>query len=117
VMIPDYMDLMYEGMIWTEYQAQMDKVIEQINVENDEFWGDRNNFKFRVSIDSFDTQSDIPDSGDRIIRATFQMKISAYLIPERALKNMKIASTQGKEFTKQLRVIFTEIVDSVKNLP
>jgi hypothetical protein len=113
IMIPDYMDLTYEGVIWTEFQTQMDKVIEQINVENDEFWGERNNFKFRVSIDQFDTQSDLPKEGDRVVKTGFQMKVSAYLIPERLIRNMKLASTTQKEYTVKKVVVFTEVVDSL----
>jgi hypothetical protein len=114
IMIPDYMDLTYEGLIWTEFQSQMDKVIEQLNVENFEFWGERNNFKFRVSIDSFDSNSDLPAVGDRVIRTAFQMKVAAYLIPERLIRNMKLASTTQKAYTAKKVVVFTEVVDSLK---
>jgi len=115
IMIPDYMDLHYEGMMWTEYQTQMDKMIEQINVENDDFWGDRNNFKFRVSIEAFESQNELPADQDRVIRTEFTMKVSAYLIPERVVKNMKIAPTSQDTFTKKKLVVFTEVVNDLKS--
>lgn len=116
VIIPDYMDISYEGIIWTEYQAQMDKVIETINVENDEFWGERNNFKFRVSINSYQSQNRLPVGQDRVVRTEFRMKVSAYLIPDRMLKNMKVAATSQEVFTAKKLVTFVEFTNSVENI-
>ena len=117
VMVPDYMELTYEVILWTEYQEQMDGLIEQINVESEDFWGKRNNFKFRVAINEFVAQSDLPANQDRIIRTTFQMKVSAYLIPERMIKNFKMVSTSEKSYTAKKVVAFTEIVNNLKNTP
>lgn len=117
VMIPDYMELTYEVVLWTEYQEQMDRLIEQINIEAEEFWGKRNNFKFRVNINEFVSQADLPASQDRIIRTTFQMKVNAYLIPERMVKNFKLISTSEKTYTAKKMVAFTEVVNNLKNSP
>jgi len=117
VMIPDYMELTYEVVLWTEYQEQMDRLIEQINIEAEEFWGKRNNFKFRVNINEFVSQADLPASGDRVIRTTFQMKVNAYLIPERMVKNFKLMSTSEKTYTAKKVVAFTEVVNNLKNTP
>jgi hypothetical protein len=117
IMIPDYMDLSYEVILWTEYQQQMDELIEQINVEAEEFWGVRNNYKFRVSINEFVSQSDLPVDSDRIIRTTFQMKVSAYLLPERAIKNFNLSSTTTEYFTAKKKIFFTEAVNNINNIP
>lgn len=117
VMIPDYMELTYEVLLWTSTQAQMDMLIEQINVEAEEFWGHRNNFKFRVSIKEFVSQSDLPASSDRVIRTTFQMKVSAYLVPERMVTNFKLGSTARQSYTVKKIVTFSEVVNNLKNSP
>ena len=117
VMIPDYMELTYEVVLWTEYQEQMDMLIEQINVEAEEFWGKRNNFKFRVNINEFVSQSDLPVSTDRIIRTTFQMRVFAYLLPERMTKNFKLVGTSEKFYTAKKLVTMTEVVNNLKNSP
>jgi hypothetical protein len=116
VIVPDYMDLSYEIVMWTEYQSQMDTLIEQINVENYEFWGPRNNFKFRVSIDSFDSQNNLPATSERLVRTEFQMKVSAYLIPERYVKNFKLASTNQKAFSPKKIVIREEVVSDITKI-
>ncbi len=38
---PDYYEFTYKCMIWTEYMEQMNRVIEQVSFEDDEYWGDR----------------------------------------------------------------------------
>jgi hypothetical protein len=109
VIIPDYMDLTYDVIMWTEYQQQMDTLIEQINVENHEFWGNRNAFKFAISIEEFQGNNELPPSGDRVVRTRFQMNVQAYLLPEKVIQNFKLASTNKEEFTKK-KIIVTETI-------
>ena len=99
VIIPDYVDLTYEVLLWTEYQEQMNSLLEQINVENDEWWGLRNQYKFRVRIDDYNNQNELPAENQRYVRTTFNMKVSAYLIPERMVKNFAPASTNWKRYS------------------
>lgn len=115
IMIPDYMDIDYEVVMWTELQAQMDSLIEQINVENYEFWGNRNNYKFRVTIDAFQTQNELPPTQDRIIRTQFNMKVAAYLVPERVVKNFKLSSSSHTGFTAKKIVVKETMVDRIEN--
>jgi hypothetical protein len=115
IMIPDYVDLSYEVVMWSEYQAQMDKLIEQINVENQEYWGERNDFKFRVSIEQFDGQNELPATADRVVRTQFTMRVSGYLLPERVVKNFKLANPNQETFTAKKVVAFTEVVSDLKN--
>lgn len=110
VMVPDYIDLTYEVLLWTNYQEQMDSLIEQINIEADDYWGEKNNYKFKVSIDEFQNTSELPASQDRVVRTSFTMKISAYLIPERLVSNFKLASTNFKTYTSKKIVVFNEII-------
>ena len=109
VMIPDYVDLTYEVFLWTEFEEQMSDLVGQITVENDEYWGQRNDFKFRIKIDEFSSLSDLDSSSDRVIRTQFSMKVGAYLIPERVIQKFKMVSTNQKSYTSKKTVIFTEI--------
>jgi hypothetical protein len=116
LVIPDYVDLTYEVIIWTGYQSQMDQIVEQINVEADEYWGDRNQHKFRVQIEEFISQSELPTQTDRVIRMAFDMKISAYIIPERMVKNFKLASTNLSQYSVKKIVEFGEDTSIVPKL-
>lgn len=107
VLVPDYMDLTYEVIIWTAMQVHMDQIIEQINFSAEQYWGDRNNYKFRVMIEDYSGVSQLPTTEDRMIRSEFQMKIGAYLLPAQAVKNFKYQSTNVRSYTPK-QIIFQE---------
>jgi hypothetical protein len=110
IIIPDYVDLQYEFMVWTEYEEQMSDLIGQLQMEADDFWGVRNGFKFRVKIDKFDSQSDLDATQDRVIRTQFSMKVSAYLIPDRMVQKYHISPTTQKMYTAKKVIVMTETV-------
>jgi hypothetical protein len=109
IIIPDYVTISYDVVLWTEYEQQMSDLVGQIQVEGDEYWGTRNGFKFRVRIDGFDSQTDLEATQDRVVRTTFSMKVSAYLVPERMVKNFKLSPTTRKTYTAKKIVVMTEV--------
>lgn len=114
VMVPDYMDLEYNMVLWADQQEQLDAMIEQINVEADEFWGERNDFKFRVSIDGFSSVGDLPTDGDRVVRSQAKMVIKAYLLPAKVLRNYTMAPTQQVHYGAKKTVMFFEIAGHIQ---
>lgn len=106
--VPDYVDITYQIILWTPYQEQLNKIIEQFHVENEEYWGNRNNYKFRVKIESYSLDGDLPTDKERVIKSGFDMKVSAYLVPERMVKNFNLKTTDTKEFTAKKMVIIME---------
>jgi hypothetical protein len=113
-MLPDYYDITYEAMVWTEYMEQMNKIIENISFESHEYWGDRNNYKFLTTIDNFQQTTDLPSNNNRLVRNSFNVEVRAYLLPEYALdKNGNRISTSRLEFSPKKVVFKTEVI---KNL-
>lgn len=82
IVIPDYVTISYEVMIWTDFTEHMNKIVEAFQYATDEYWGDKEGFKFRVRIDNFDNQSEVGEGSQRIVRTTFTMAVNAYLLPE-----------------------------------
>ena len=82
IVIPDYVTLTYEVIIWTDFTEHMNKVVEAFQYATDEYWGDKSGFKFRVKIDSFDNTTEISEGSQRIVRTNFTMAVNAYLLPE-----------------------------------
>jgi len=82
VKVPDYIDVSYEVMAWTDYVEQMNDLIELINYESDNYWGNRGDFKFKVTIDNYNIETDLPAEGDRIVKTGFNFSVKAYLLPE-----------------------------------
>jgi len=87
VIIPDYVKLTYDVIVWTEYVAQQNKIIEDINYNANSYWGDKNSFKFLAMMDSFTTENSLEQGVDRSIRANFSMTLNGYIIPDNVQKD------------------------------
>lgn len=107
ITMPDYVTLTYEVMIWTDFTEHMNKIVEAFQWATDEHWGDRDGFKFKVKIDSFDNTSEVGDSAKRIVRTNFTMIVNAYLLPEK----FNNEPTTKKAFTIKKVVWDTDIVN------
>lgn len=107
--VPDYYEIQYEGLIWTEYMQQMNKVVENISFESDEFWGERNQYKFRTIIKSFEPINELPTNSDRVVRVRFDMTVYAYLLPESMLdEGLNRGLLTRKRYGVKKVVTFTE---------
>ena len=108
VIIPDYVKLTYEIIVWTEYVAHQNKIIEDINYNANSYWGDTNSFKFL-------TENNLEQGVDRAIKATFQINLNGYIIPDNVQKDA--TDFASKTFTaKQLTTtefVFNDIDNPV----
>jgi len=108
--LPDYYEITYRCMIWTEYMEQMNSLVENISFETDQYWGETNNYKFRTSVKSFEPMTELPITEDRVVRTQFDMSVYAYLLPETALDRQNTRSlTTNRRFSIKKVVTFTEI--------
>jgi hypothetical protein len=82
IVIPDYVNITYEVIVWTDFTEHMNKIVEAFQYATDEYWGDKGGFKFRVKIDSFDNTTEVSEGSQRIVRTNFTMAVYAYLLPE-----------------------------------
>ena len=94
VVIPDYINLTYSGIIWTDYISQLNKIIEAINYSSDAYWGDPERFKFMAMIDSFNNINELSNDDGRIVRANFTLKLQGYVVPDNVQKKLKEQNTR-----------------------
>ena len=102
VAMPDHVIINYEFIIWTELIEQGNAVVEAINFATEDYWGDKNRFKFRTSISDYNFETTNDAGQDRIVRSTFSMMVNAYLLPDK-FENYK--SVVQKAFTPR-KVVF-----------
>ena len=102
VAMPDHVIINYEFIIWTELVEQGNSVVEAINFATEDYWGDKNRFKFRTSVSDYNFETTNDAGQDRIVRSTFSMMVHAYLLPDK-FENYK--SVVQKAFTPR-KVIF-----------
>lgn len=115
VRVPSYVTVTYEVMIWTSFTEHMNKIVEAFQYATDRYWGKEDGYKFRTRMDSFDTQQEVGEGTERIIRTTFTMTVNAYLLPETYAKKPTVQKTLSKK-----RVVFgveTDINGELFNNP
>lgn len=111
--VPDYYDVSYEALIWTEYMEQMNKIIENVSFESNEYWGESNNYKFKVTISGFDQITDLPSKESRMVKSKFIIDTKAYILPETSLdKNGNREMNVKLQYSPKKVVFDTEIITS-----
>ena len=108
VMMPDYVTLTYDFIIWTTYIEQMNKIVEKVVYSDGAYWGKPDRMRFRTSVDTFTDVTEVTDV-ERLVRTNFSVTLRGYLLPE---GNFDHRSTTEKFLTPK-RVIFGENVDSI----
>lgn len=81
VVIPDYVDLTYEFILWTDNVRTMDILQEAFIFAEGSYWGDPNQFMFRTLVEDMSSQAIIEEGTDKGYRVNFSMKMYGYIIP------------------------------------
>jgi hypothetical protein len=82
IQMPEYVELNYDCMVWTNYTEQLNEVIEQLQYTSS-YWGDKEKFKFRTSLSDFNIINEVGEGTERINRIEFSLSVKAYLLPEK----------------------------------
>jgi len=100
--VPDYVTVTYECILFTNFVEQNNKLIEAIEFASDSYWGDFKRWHFRTRIDTFTVTNVIEQDSDRVAKTNFTMTLNGYLIPDTI--NKEIANTDV--FYSPSQVIF-----------
>ena len=82
VIIPDYVNITYSCIVFTEYIEQMNKIVESINFASDAYWGDPERFNFRAMIDSYTTTTEMNKGQDRTVKTSFNINMMGNIVPD-----------------------------------
>ena len=89
--VPDYVNVTYECVLFTNFVEQNNKLIEAIEYASDSYWGNFKKFHFRTKIDTFTVANTIEQDSDRVVKTSFTMTLSGYLIADSV--NAKASAT------------------------
>lgn len=109
VTLPDHVKVEYEFMVWTEYVEQMNGILEKINFASEDYWGDPQRFKFRVTINDYSHTTEVSNDKDRMVRTSFSLSLFGYLLPE-SFEDRK--TTVQKMLTPKKISITAEVVNN-----
>jgi hypothetical protein len=110
VVVPDYVTVTYEFIVFTYYVEQQNKIVEAIQYASDAYWGNPERFKFKAMIDSFGFQTELSENSERIVRSTFSLKLNGYIIPDTIQKG---TTAINKFNDKTKTTIFIETINNI----
>lgn len=87
VVVPDYVTLQYNLIIWAEQMTQMNKLIEVINYYSNSYWGNHK-LKFKALIEDFNNNIQLDLDGQRIIKTQCTLTLNGYIIPDTYIKHL-----------------------------
>lgn len=99
--IPEYIDLTYDVVIWTDYIEGMNKILESVIYTEGSYWGDVEKFKFRSKIDNFTNTTDLMQDADRVVRTSFQLSIFGHIVPDVLVKQLSSKESEKVFDTRQ----------------
>jgi hypothetical protein len=100
--VPDYVTVTYECILFTNFIEQNNKLIEAIEYASDAYWGDFRRWYFRTKIDTFAVTNIVEQDSDRVAKTNFTMTLNGYLIADSV--NAKASATNM--FYSPSQVIF-----------
>ena len=102
VVMPDYVNITYDFIASTYYVEQLNKIIEAINYASDSYWGNPERYQFKATINTFATPVTLVSGGERIVTATFSLKLYGYIVPDTIQKEL----TALKKFNTKSQIRF-----------
>ena len=116
VVVPDFIKISYTCTIWTDYVANMNKLIEMINYTSDSYWGDPERFKFNARIDTYNNTTELTQGDNRVVKTNFGLVIQGYLVPDSLNKALSSEDMQ-KSFSRSKVIFNNELVSSAPSSP
>lgn len=110
--IPEYVDIAYEVIIWTDFIEHMNSIVESVVYSEGSYWGEPDRFKFRAKIDDFQNTTDLQVETDRIVRTNFTITMFGYIVPDVLIKNLSKHRPNKTNSVQQLNVQFNADADS-----
>lgn len=104
--VPDYIDISYEVVIWTDYIEQMNPLVEAMIYTEGAYWGDMERFKFRTKIDNWTNTTDLLQDADRIVRTNFELTVFGQIVPDITVKALS-KKQSNKTFDSRQIIIET----------
>ena len=109
--IPEYIDLTYEVIIWSDFIEHMNSLVESVVYSEGSYWGEPERFKFRTKIDDFQNATDLPADADRMIKTTFTLTLFGYIVPDALVKHLSKHLSEKTLSVQQLNTEFNVDAD------
>lgn len=111
VLVPKHMVLTYHFIVWTAYVEQMNKLIETLAYNTQDYWGSKKGFRFRTQVDGgYNHTVEIQAGDERIVRSEFDLITHGYILPDTATYLERQKMTTRKALTPKKMIMGMEVV-------
>lgn len=107
--VPQFVDVKYNFVAWTQYVEQMNTVIEHFSDQHNRYWGNNTDYKFLCTIPGgVNDVVEMEANSERRVRLNFSVTLKGYLLPE-VISNVinKKRFNVSKNLTKR-KIVFSE---------
>ena len=105
--IPEYIDVEYDLLMWTDFTTQMNELVEQLMPYGGFAWGNESN-KYRTHIRTLSFETINTVGNDRLVRCTVPLTVNGTLLGE---QEYRLSTVQKKYSLKKLVWEFVIDVD------
>tara|TARA_R110001606_G_scaffold72388_4_gene166590 strand:- start:3666 stop:4868 length:1203 start_codon:yes stop_codon:yes gene_type:complete len=105
--IPEYVDITYDVIIWTDFVEHMNGLVESVIYSEGSYWGEPERFKFRTKVDDYQNTTDLLQDNDRIVRTSFTLTLYGYLVPDALIKNLSKSVSNKTNSVQKLNTALT----------
>jgi hypothetical protein len=81
VVMPDFVNISYSCIIFTNFMAHMNGIIEAINYASDSYWGNPEKFQFNTVVGRFSPTVEAAQGTDRTVKTTTTLDLIGHIIP------------------------------------
>lgn len=99
IIVPDYLILTYDVVIWTTYMEQMNKIIESIVYSEGAYWGEEERGKFKTTISDYSKSVEVSQGNDRFCKTNISLTVYGYIIPDTINKQLSMKNAPQKIFS------------------
>jgi len=100
--IPDFVTITYDVVLWTDYIEQMNQIVESIIYTEGGYWGEKERFKFRSKIDDFTNTTDLMQDSDRVVRTNFTLTLFGQIVTDSLAKELSYKQSSKTFDTRQV---------------
>jgi len=113
--IPEYVDVEYDLLIWTDFTTQLNTLVEQIMPYGTFAWGNEFN-KYRTFIRSLSFETINTVGEDRLVRCTMPLTVNGTLMAEQEYRKSTIQKRYSLKRVQWAQVIDAETMLYITNL-
>tara|TARA_Y100000593_G_scaffold27282_1_gene54475 strand:+ start:3601 stop:4449 length:849 start_codon:yes stop_codon:yes gene_type:complete len=110
--VPQFVNVSYDFIGWTQYIEQMNKIIENFSDQHNRYWGDNTSYRFLCTIPAgLSDVVEMENVSERSVRCNFTVMLKGYLLPEVISNIINNRRFNAKRTLTKRKLVFSEKIE------